>query len=129
MVMGSVLETLGSPGAPKGYRLEKVAEKLFVGPSWDLPRGPLWSPHRRSNEKKIVPRSTLENTVRKVLCKRSLGTPSNHENYSFAQTEFRFSHFHLELGNNRKLFQMGTLWDPFGWFLGLLGIILGNGRK
>ena len=78
----------GAPqGTPQGSRVEKVTKKLvrgsFVGP----PRGPLLEPKSFTNLKKIVAETTLKNIVRKVLHKRSPGTPSNHENDGVVYTK------------------------------------------
>ena len=58
-----------------GSRIEKVTKKLvrgsFVGP----PLGPLLEPKSVTNRKKMVAKSTLKNLARKVLQKRSPGTP------------------------------------------------------
>ena len=56
----------------------------------------------------------------------SLGTSSNHENDGFVYTKPSFSHFHLELQNDRKWCPKGTLLDAFGWVLGGLGGHLGG---
>ena len=72
----------------------------------------------------------LERTARKVLHKRCLGTPSNHENDGFVYTKPSFSHFHLELQNNRKWCPTGTPADPFGtpWAsFWVFGRVLGTG--
>ena len=116
----------GLPRGPEGGRVGKVTEKVvrgsFVGP----PPGPPWEPKSTKNREKVVPRSTLENTVCKVLHKRCLGTPSNHENKGFVYTKPVFSNFLLDLQNNRKWCPKGTLWDAFGWFWEVLGTILGD---
>ena len=108
------MEALGCPGAPKGGRVEKVAEKVgcgsFVGP----PPGSPLQPKSTTNREEVVPRSTLENIMCKVLHKRTLGTPSNHEINSFASTKPLSSHSHLELRSNRELCPMGTLLDGLG---------------
>ena len=122
----------GNPGLPSGSQRRQGGksnrEKMFVGPPWVLPWDPLWRPNRQKIEKKGVPRSTLENTVRKVLHKRCLGTPSNHENDGFSYAKPLISHFHLELQNNRKwcptgypLGPFGTPWASFWLFGGVLG--------
>ena len=124
VVLGSVLATLGSPGLPKGGTVGKVSEKAvwgsFVGP----PTGFNLEPKSTQNLEKVVPRSMLENTVRKVLQKRCLGPPSNHENDGFVYTRPSFFHFHLELQIKQKRCPKGTLLDPFGWFWEPLGTFL-----
>ena len=64
------------------------------------PQGAPLKPKSAKSREKVVPRSTLENTVRKVLQKRCLGTPSNPHNNVFTFTKLLFSHFHLKLQNN-----------------------------
>ena len=93
--LGDVLETLGSPGAPKGGRVEKVTEKVVRGSFMGPPPGPPLEAKSTKKRETVVPRSTLENTVRKVLHRRCLATPSNLENYGFMYRKPSFSHFHL----------------------------------
>ena len=67
------LETLGSPWAPKGGRVGKVTEKVDRGSLMGPPLGPPLEPESTPNREKVIPRSTLENIVRKVPHKRCSG--------------------------------------------------------
>ena len=97
--------------------MEKVVEKVVSGSS----PGTFFGSKSIKNYKKCVPRSTLERTVRRVLHKRCPGTTSNHENDGLVCPKPSFSHFHVELQNNRKLCPMGTPLAPLG---GALCVIL-----
>ena len=77
----------GLPRFPKGGRAGKVTEKAVCGSFVGPPPRPSWEPKSTKNREKVVPRSTLENNVCKVLHKRCLGTPSNHENGSSVDTK------------------------------------------
>ena len=107
---GCLSATLGLPRTPRGGRAEKVAEKVSFGSSPGTP----FEVQIDKELKKVVPRSTLERTVRKVLHKSCPGIPSNHGNNGFVYTKPWFSHFHLELLNNRKGCPMGTPLAPLG---------------
>ena len=85
--------TPGLPGDPPKGPSRKSDEK--VG-SWALPGGVQISTKSDKNREKVAPRSALEGTSRKVLYKRHLGTPSDHENDGFVYTKPSFSQFHLE---------------------------------
>ena len=117
VILGGFLATLGSPGVPKGGRVGKVTEKVvrgsFVGP-------PLGSPleHKSTtNREKVVPRSTLENIVFKVLHKRCLRTPSDHEDDGFVIRNHRL---HISTWSP-KTTENGVQWVPFRTPLGGFG--------
>ena len=113
-------------GNPQGSQVEKVTKKSVRGSFVVPPLAPRFEPKSTKSREQVVPKSTLEHTARKVLHKRCFGTPSNHEDKGFVDTKPLFSHFHLELQNNRKWCPKGTLWDAFAWFWEVLGTILGH---
>ena len=92
------------------------------------PETPLEPKSAKDNEK-VVPRSTLKNTGRRVLHKRSLGIPPNPQNDSSAQMQPSSSHFHLYFQNDRLCVQWAPLWHPFGWFWVLLGTTLADKNR
>ena len=124
--LGCLFATWGLPGTPRGGKVEKVVEKVVLGSSPGTPFGS----KSIKNCKEIVPRSTLERTVRRVLHKRCPGIPSKRENCGFVYTKPLFSHFHLKLRNKRKWCPMGTPLAPLGvpWAsFQLFGRVLGTG--
>ena len=129
VVLGSVLATLGSPGLPKGGTVGKGSEKAvwgsFVGP----PPGSHLEPKSTQTLEKVVPRNMFEDTVRKVLQKKCLGPPSNHENDGFVYTRPSFFTFPPGASNQTKSVSKGY---PFGslWVvLGTLGHVFGGSKN
>ena len=110
------METLASSSVPN--RLEKVTDKVIRGSFVVTSPGTPFGAHIDKKKKKVVPRSTLENIVRKVLHKRCLGTPSNHENDGFANTKALIFTFPFGAPKLSKIvsngYPLGSLWVALG---------------
>ena len=114
LVFGGVLSTLGSPGVPKGGRLEKVAKKWFLRPSWVFPPEPLWRPKSVNNYKKSPAEKHGEGHCAQSTAQGvSWDAPSNLQNYGFVYVKPPFLHFHLYFQNGSKRYPMDT---PLGGF-------------
>ena len=128
------MATLGPPRGPLKGPSRKNHEKIDFGLLFGRPKGSLWGSIFGNFRVFSVSFSSVffEALFERLL--GYLGTPSNHENDGFVYTKPSFSHFHLELRNNRKwcpmgipLAPLGVPWASFWLFrrvLGQLGILM-----
>lgn len=122
--LGSVLVAMGSLGAVRGGRVEKVTKKVVCWSFVGRPSGPCLVSKSTKNLKKSVPRSTFEKHCVQMLHKMSLGTPPT---FKMMVSFIRNLHFHISTCTSKTIkhcLQWVSLWVPFLWFWGPLVVVL-----